>query len=96
MKRLFLSLLTIATLAFGPVAEIGPARGQDAPAAARAVEAESPSPAPVSDPLPTPDFARAYRHVFLAFAFAWVLIFGYAVFIDRRIVRASEELDRLR
>ena len=48
-----------------------------------------------SDPLPAPSFTRAYVHLFLAFGFAWVLILAYAVFIDRRVAEAMNEVERL-
>lgn len=97
MKRFLLSLLTVVGLVLGSALAGAPAAyGQDDGAvAAQSVEAEAAPAVTSSDPLPAPDFARAYRHVFLAFAFAWVLIFLYAVLIDRRIAQAGEELERL-
>lgn len=96
MTRFMLRLVAAMGLVLGSAFASAPAaHGQnDAAAAAQGFEAEAPA-VTASDPLPAPDFARAYRHVFLAFAFAWVLIFCYAVFIDRRVARASEELERL-
>lgn len=97
MKRFVFGVMTIVALALGLAGGTASgASGQGTPATeGPAAQEETPAAAPASDPLPTPDFARAYRHVFLAFAFAWVLIFAYAMFIDRRVARASEELDRL-
>jgi len=48
-----------------------------------------------SDPLPRPDFSMAYRHVFLAFAFAWILMLAYGVWIRRRMREMEREVERL-
>lgn len=48
-----------------------------------------------SDPLPTPSHRRAYWHLFIAFGLAWALMFGYVVFLDRRIRDARRDLDRM-
>jgi CcmD family protein len=37
-----------------------------------------------------PRTLRAYWHVFAAFAFAWVLLFGYVVSIGRRLKKLEE------
>jgi CcmD family protein len=42
-----------------------------------------------------PRSLRAYWHVFIAFAIAWVLLFGYVVMIARRSRRLEEQLDGL-
>ena len=37
---------------------------------------------------------RHFWHVFAAYAIAWLLLFGWAVSIARRIRRVEEKLDR--
>ena len=36
---------------------------------------------------------RAYWHVFIAYAIAWALIFGWVVSLARRLGRAARELE---
>jgi CcmD family protein len=97
-------LLVAALLLAGPPA---PAAAQDAPAPAAAAPVTNESPAPAaygsSAPAATglarpapPRTLRAYWHLFVAFAVAWVLIFGYTVAIARRFGRIERELDALR
>ncbi|MBW3654685.1 MAG: CcmD family protein [Gemmatimonadetes bacterium] len=58
-----------------------------------------PAPAGAAAALPAretpPRSLRAYWHVFIAFAIAWVLLFGYVVLIARRSRRLEEQLDGL-
>jgi CcmD family protein len=42
-----------------------------------------------------PRTMRAYTHVFVAFALAWVLLFGYVVFIARKFRRVEEQVNAL-
>ena len=42
-----------------------------------------------------PRTLRAYTHVFVAFAVAWVLLFGYVVFIARKFRRVEEQVEAL-
>lgn len=42
-----------------------------------------------------PATLRSYTHVFVAFAVAWVLLFGYTVTVSRRFGKLEEELKRL-
>lgn len=42
-----------------------------------------------------PRTLRAYTHVFVAFAVAWVLLFGYVVFIARKFRRVEEQVNAL-
>ncbi len=42
-----------------------------------------------------PRTLRAYWHVFAAYAFAWVLLFGYALALGRRFARLEGEVRRL-
>lgn len=37
---------------------------------------------------------RAYWHVFIAYAAAWVLVFGWTVAIARRLARVERRLER--
>ena len=36
---------------------------------------------------------RAYWHVFIAYAIAWALIFGWVVSLSRRLGKAARELE---
>jgi CcmD family protein len=71
-----------------------------------ATPAAAPSAAPAADAaaqtggssLPRytpPRTLRAYTHVFVAFAIAWVLLFGYVVFLSRKFRRVEEQVDAL-
>lgn len=42
-----------------------------------------------------PRTLRAYAHVFVAFAVAWVLLFGYVVFLSRKFRRVEEQVAAL-
>jgi CcmD family protein len=42
-----------------------------------------------------PRTLRAYWHVFIAFALAWVLLFGYALSLGRRFARLEREVEVL-
>jgi CcmD family protein len=42
-----------------------------------------------------PRTLRAYWHVFVAFAVAWVLLFGYTVALGRRFARIERELESM-
>jgi CcmD family protein len=42
----------------------------------------------------TPRSQRPYWHVFSAFAVAWVLLFGYAVLLGRRLAAVERDLTR--
>ena len=93
--RSFLRALALSVVLLGGTAVAG--GGQDGavePAAGSVESVEAAAPV-ASDPLPAPSFTRAYWHLFLAFAFAWLLILAYAVFIDRRVSEAMHEVERL-
>lgn len=79
-----------------------------APAARPSMAAQSPATEAAAPPaadagqsgsaLPSytpPRTLRAYAHVFVAFAIAWVLLFGYVVFIARKFRRVEEQIDAL-
>ena len=95
--RSFLRALPLVVVLLGGTAVAG--GGQDGvaePAVGSIDSVEVTATAAVaSDPLPAPSFTRAYWHLFLAFAFAWVLILVYAVFIDRRVAQSMNEVERL-
>lgn len=61
-----------------------------APAADAAVQTSAPLPR--STP---PRTLRAYTHVFAAFAIAWVLLFGYLVFVSQKFRRVEEQVNAL-
>jgi CcmD family protein len=42
-----------------------------------------------------PRTMRSYTHVFASFAIAWVLLFGYLVFIARKFRRVEEQVNAL-
>ena len=99
MRRLLLCLLLLTA---APVA----ARAQEpatmqaeavAPASAEVPAVESA--ATQSNGLPVaaapPRTLRAYWHVFIAFAIAWALLFGYVVMLGRRFGSLEREIARL-
>jgi CcmD family protein len=43
-----------------------------------------------------PRTLRAYWHVFIAFALAWLFLFGYAVSLSRRFRKLEQDVDALR
>lgn len=76
------------SLAQAPAA---PAPESAAPSAAGAAQSGSGLPGRSAPPRTL----RAYAHVFAAFAIAWVLLFGYVVFIARKFRRVEEQVDAL-
>lgn len=97
MRALLFAVVLVLGFALVPVPQ---ARAQ-APASPAAQQVE-PSAGTVSDggaaALPRytpPRTLRAYWHLFVAFAVAWVLLFGYTVAIARRWSRLERELDAL-
>lgn len=85
------TLMVVTLMAVAPLPALGIAVAQDAvEAPAGAAEQVT-----VSDPLPAPDFSMAYRHVFLAFALAWILMLVYAVWIRRGMGEMEREIERL-
>ncbi len=63
---------------------------QDEPAAMT----ETVGPAETAPGAP-PRTLRAYWHLFVAFALAWILLFGYVVYVGRRFARVERELAEL-
>jgi CcmD family protein len=94
MRRL-LPVLALSLALLAPAA----LRAQAAPDTSAAAVAAAPAPASASDGLPQrvgpPRTLKAYWHVFIAFAIAWVLLFGYTLSLGRRFARVERELQRL-
>jgi CcmD family protein len=99
MRRAISALILALSLAFGSA----PARAQ-APAPP-SVEASA-QPADASQALRTqvqtlpqapapPRTMRAYWHLFAAFTFGWLAIFGYTISLSRRFKRLEQQLDAL-
>ncbi|HYW12506.1 MAG TPA: CcmD family protein [Longimicrobium sp.] len=107
MRRIWIVLLALLALAAAPVHAQAPAGETATEAAASSagapVSADAPTPAadapsPAGAALPRytpPRTLRAYAHVFVAFAVAWVLLFGYVVFLARKFRRVEEQVDAL-
>jgi CcmD family protein len=102
-------IVLAAVLASGVVVSAAPLRAQEnAPAASpasspAAAEQSGTSAAPQSAPssgLPQQSAPartmRAYWHVFVAFALAWLLLFAYALSLGRKFARIEREMDALR
>lgn len=92
-----LLLVCLAVLGLGALAPAAAAQAPLPPAAAEAAPAAS-ARAEGAASLPRytpPRTLRAYWHLFVAFAVAWVLLFGYTVAIARRWSRLERELDAL-
>ena len=94
MRRAISALILALSLAFGsaPVsaqAPAAPAQAADASQALRTqVQSLPQAPAP-------PRTLRAYWHLFAAFTFGWLAIFGYTISLSRRFKRLEQQLDTL-
>ncbi len=88
------------------VAAPGAAQGPDTPVSSdevtvpMAAAAQPAQVAPGAEPLlaeraAPPRTLRAYWHVFIAFALTWVLLFGYAISVGRRLGGLEREVARL-
>jgi CcmD family protein len=93
MRRIRIVLIALLALLAAP----STARAQaDTGAATTTYQPASPG---AASALPAREAAprslRAYWHVFIAFAIAWGLLFGYVVLIARRSRRLEEQLDGL-
>jgi CcmD family protein len=101
MRRIRIVLFALLALAAAPAhaqppapttgAAASPVTGAPAPAAS----ASAASPAAGVQRATPPRTLRAYTHVFAAFAIAWVLLFGYLVFIARKFRRVEEQVEAL-
>ena len=104
MRPIRTVLLALSLLA-APAARAQAPAGETATEAAAAAQSGAPAAAPAADApssgasgLPRytpPRTLRAYTHVFVAFAVAWVLLFGYVVFLSRKFRRVEEQVDAL-
>lgn len=109
MRPVRIALLALLALAAAPAAHAQAPAGEMATEAAGAAQAGAPvqPAAPAADApsagtsgtsLPRytpPRTMRAYAHVFAAFAVAWVLLFGYVVFLARKFRRVEEQVAAL-
>ena len=101
MRTLRIAAVLLALAAAAPLAAQDAAPVQDA-AAPSAVDASTGAPAAVAAPAAAsaapfryaapPRTLRAYWHLFIAFAVAWVLLFGYVIVLARRFRRLEEQL----
>ena len=84
----------LAAPALGPSADAQPSAVTSTDATPPAAGAAQPGSTTLPRYAP-PRTLRAYAHVFVAFAIAWVLLFGYVVFIARKLRRVEEQIDSL-
>lgn len=92
MRRL-LTILSISLALLSP----GAVRAQTAPDSGTSAVTATAEPAASGLPerVGPPRTLRAYRNVFVAFAIAWLLLFGYALTLGRRFAAVERELQRL-
>lgn len=108
MRPLRIALLALFALAAVPAAHAQAPAGERSTEAAGAASAGAPvspaadaadAPSSSASNLPArytpPRTLRAYTHVFVAFAVAWALLFGYVVFIARKFRRVEEQVEAL-
>ena len=106
MRPIRIALLALLALAAAPAARAqapagetatgaAAAASQSAPVSAAAPAADAPSSASGLPRYTPPRTLRAYAHVFIAFAVAWVLLFGYVVFLSRKFRRVEEQVEAL-
>ena len=101
MHRFVLTLSLLALTGAAPVAaqESAPSTTEatlvQVDPAAEAAQAAGPASSGLPQVAPPPRTLRAYWHVFAAFAVAWGLLFGYAIFLARRSGALEEQVKRL-
>lgn len=108
MRPIRIALLALFALLAAPAVHAQAPAGEAATEAAAAAQSGAPTAAeaapaadaPSSSASALPRYApprtlRAYAHVFVAFAVAWVLLFGYVVFLSRKFRRVEEQVDAL-
>jgi CcmD family protein len=103
MRSIRIVLLALVALLAAPAA--GPSLAAVQVPAASTESAAPTSAAPAADAVQAgsalpprytpPRTLRAYAHVFIAFAVAWVLLFGYLFFLARRFRRVEEQVEAL-
>lgn len=81
------------TGAYAPAAAVQEPAGEAAEAPA--VAAPAGDFAGLPERAAPPRTLRDYSHVFIAFALAWLLLFGYVVSLGRRFARVEDGLRRL-
>ncbi|HVG46306.1 MAG TPA: CcmD family protein [Longimicrobium sp.] len=70
---------------------------QDAPGAVTAATTQPGAGALPGEQAPAPPRTlRAYWHVFIAYALAWLFLFGYALSLGRRFRNLERDVDQLR
>jgi CcmD family protein len=103
MRRMLgLVVFCLGSLASAPALEAqqGVGTTQAAPAGAASEATIAPAPAPgqfsgLPQAPPPPRTLRAHWHVFVAFAFAWGLLFAYALYLGRRFGGLEAQIRRL-
>ncbi|HEX5872639.1 MAG TPA: CcmD family protein [Longimicrobium sp.] len=95
MRPIRIVLLALFALLAAPAAPMA-----QAPAAPSAEAAASPASDGPSSSAALPRYTpartmRAYTHVFVAFAVAWVLLFGYVFFLARKFRHVEEQVNAL-
>jgi CcmD family protein len=105
MRRFSIALLALFALAAAPAvhaqAPAGEAASSTAPVSAPAAGVQSapaanaPSSASSLPRYTPPRTMRAYAHVFVAYAVAWLLLVGYMVFLSRKFKRVEEQVAAL-
>jgi CcmD family protein len=92
-----LAAVIAAALALSIGSSATPASAQASPpAAAAAAQPAGSGVLPGEQASAPPRTLRAYWHVFIAFALAWLLLFGYAVSLSRRFRKLEQDVDALR
>ena len=100
MRRLLLCFLLVAAApAAAPAQESAPAQTEAAATLDQGTAAVGAEPGVQANGLPVaappPRTLRAYWHVFVAFAVAWALLFGYVIVLGRRFGSLEREITRL-
>ena len=99
MRSIRIVLFALAALLAAPApSSLAAQEPSVAPAEAAAASSAAPAADAGASSLPRytpPRTLRAYTHVFAAFTVAWVLLFGYVVFLARRFRRVEEQVDAL-
>jgi len=96
MRPIRIALLALFALLATPAACAPPVAAQaPAPTQAAAPAADGAAQTGTLPRYTPPRTLRAYAHVFVAFAVAWVLLFGYVVFLSRKFRRVEEQVEAL-
>ncbi|HEU0299743.1 MAG TPA: CcmD family protein [Longimicrobium sp.] len=100
IRIVLFTFAALAALAAVPAAPTSLATQETSIAPAEAAAPSSAAPAADAGASTLPRYApprtlRAYTHVFAAFTVAWVLLFGYVVFLARKFRRVEEQVEAL-